>query len=568
MAHPAASRATLIPSALTIALLIVGCAPASPSASSNPAGAAQPSARKRTTLAASASLVSVSGFLAVGGTGSNLPGTGEVEKLLNAGLTSQSSKVAIQPQLAEVLPTTENGLWVLLPDGRMETTWKIRPNVVWHDGTPFTTQDLLFTYGLKTDRALAVSSDPVFAQIEGVDAVDARTLLVRWKAPYIDADKIFAGGSLPLPRHLLERPYTENKETFPSLGFWSRDYVGTGPYKLKEFAEGSHALLEANPDYFLGKPKIDDIEVKFIPDPNTIVANVLAGAVDMTLSRGVSIEQASQVRNRGWNGRVEVSASNPNHLAPQHGGIREPAVIGDVPFRRALLEAIDREEMAAALTSGLGPIAHSGLPYGDPQYAHAEAGAVRYQFDARRAAQAIESMGYSRTPDGKLVDRGGAPLAIELRSTEKDTNVKTIQAAADYWRRIGIAAETTVIPAAMQANTEYYLSFKGFQTGGPFGSLGSLQNLKASEIPSAQNSFRGRNTGQYVNAELESLVQRYITTIPLGERMETLRSITQHMSGNLVTLYLYYEIDPALIADRLLNVSLDYYGDAYLWDVK
>src|SRR5947207_2408142 len=135
---PRRSAALLVIGAL---VTLAGCAAPSVPANSQGASPAAVAAKKRITLAASSSLVSVgSTFVAA------LPGAADVNSLLDAGLTNAGPTVIRVPQLAESIPSTENGLWKVTPDGKMETTWKLQPNVTWHDGAPFTADDLLFTY--------------------------------------------------------------------------------------------------------------------------------------------------------------------------------------------------------------------------------------------------------------------------------------------------------------------------------------------------------------------------------------------------------------------------------------
>src|SRR5205823_13446908 len=108
---------------------------------------------------------------------------------------------------------------------------------------------------------------------------------------------------------------------------------------------------------FLGRPKIDEIEVRFIMDATAIVANVLAGAVDVTLGRGVSLEQAIQARDQ-WTGqgRIEVSLMSWTALFPQFLDPNPPLVANAV-FRRALLHALDRQELSDTLQGGFSPFA-------------------------------------------------------------------------------------------------------------------------------------------------------------------------------------------------------------------
>src|SRR5437867_4754681 len=220
----------------------------------------------------------------------------ELQLLISAGLAVQDDQGALRPQLAETIPTVENGLWQVSPDGSMTTTWKLRPNAEWHDGHPFTADDLLFTYTMVQDRDLEVFRNVAYDSIAGVEAPEPRTVTVRWKRSYIYADTMFTPDlALPLPKHILEREYLEKQRDVLNHPYWTDEYVGTGPFRVREFARSSHIVLEAYDRYVLGRPKIDQIDVQLIPDPNTVTANILAGTVELTVGRNVSLEEAMQV---------------------------------------------------------------------------------------------------------------------------------------------------------------------------------------------------------------------------------------------------------------------------------
>src|SRR5439155_24788116 len=116
---------------------------------------------------------------------------------------------------------------------------------------------------------------------------------------------------------------------------------GAGPLKLRELVRSSHVVLQANDQYVLGRPKVDEVEVRFITDDNTLIGNLLSGAVDMTLGRGISLEQALQARDQWRDGKAEFKSLDilvelyPQFLNPT------PAVVANAQFRRALLHAID-----------------------------------------------------------------------------------------------------------------------------------------------------------------------------------------------------------------------------------
>src|SRR5213593_2874868 len=99
--------------------------------------------------------------------------------------------------------------------------------------------------------------------IEVVDAADDRTLTIRWKQPYIDADSLFSSGrALPLPKHLLEKTFTEDKAGFTQTPYWNEGFISTGPFRVARWDAGSGVLLQAFDQFALGRPKVDEIEVR------------------------------------------------------------------------------------------------------------------------------------------------------------------------------------------------------------------------------------------------------------------------------------------------------------------
>ena len=134
--------------------------------------------------------------------------------------------------------------------------------------------------------------------------------------------------------------------------------LGLGPYRLKEWVRGSHLVFAAFDAYALGRPKIDEIEVRFIPDPNTMMANMLSGALEMPQGSIVGMDQALTMKEQWLGGQVVMDPSGwvvayPQSIDPQ------PRILLDPQFRRALLHAVDRQQMVDALMLGLLPVAHS-----------------------------------------------------------------------------------------------------------------------------------------------------------------------------------------------------------------
>lgn len=386
---------------------IGGCAaPPGGVSSRSESPAAERVGSKRFTAAIRGFPQSVSTMIDGAGAGATA-GLREVQELLNAGMGIADGEGRLRPQLAEAVPTVENGLWKLLPDGRMETTWRIRAGTVWHDGTPFTADDMAFTATVGQDRDLAVFTHPGFDAVESVRAVDPRTVLVTWKRPFFGADLMFTSQdnfAMPLPRHLLEKPYLEDKAGFSDLLYWTTDFVGAGPFKVREYVVGSRLTLQANDAYPLARPKIDEIEVRFIPDLNTLVANLLASEIDVTIGRALSAENAFQLRDRWTDGTVLTQPGDSwTALYPQHVN-PNPAAIADARFRRALMHALNRQELVDELQHGLTVVAHSMISPNRHEYRDVEQSIVRYDYDPRRNVAVARGDGI-RPRDGWLLSR-------------------------------------------------------------------------------------------------------------------------------------------------------------------
>jgi len=298
--HPVSpARLTIWLLALT---LLAGC-----TAPVRSGGFGQPAPHKRISTAITGEPRTLSSTLAELTPGGGVRGPGEAEQLLHVGLANTSDSGVLSPRLAEEVPTIENGLWKLLPDGRMETNWRIRQGAQWHDGTPFTTEDLAFTAAIGQDPELPLLRRRLgYSAIESVDVVDPRTITVRWKTPFIEADSLFTHLlAMPMPRHLLGTTYPEMKANLLELPYWNQQFIGAGPYRIREWVQGSHMVLEAFASYALGRAKIDEIEVKFIPDPTTRMSNILGGAVELTMGLGLSINQGRPAPRSVARGAVE-----------------------------------------------------------------------------------------------------------------------------------------------------------------------------------------------------------------------------------------------------------------------
>ncbi len=556
---------------LLAVVLIVGCAPSSPRSAAPgdvpPESAARPTTPKRLTAAIISDPPTL--YYALNPAASR-GGSESLQDLVNAGLSIVDREGSLRPQLATAVPSLENGQWVVQPDGRMETTWVIKPGVRWHDGTPFTANDLLFTLAVVRDPDLSEFGDIAYQSIEDAEAIDPATIRVRWSRTYIDASSLFTRGlGSPIPRHLLELTYREAKSTFTQHPYWSEQYVGTGPYRLREWIRGSHLSLQADESYVLGKPRIEQIEVRFIADGNTLAANLLAGELDLTLGKTLSLEPALQARDQWRDGRMEVAPANPIQIHPQFLN-PSPAVIAQLPFRRALYHAIDRQELVDTLLAGQSLVAESWLsPNDPPEYRPIASSIVRYAYDPTRAVRLIEELGYVRGSDGMFRDASGQRLAVEIRTSPVDINEKLVLAVAHHWQQVGVAVDPVIIPPQRLQELPYRSEFPAFEMLRGAGDLGNLGWIHSRGARTVDNSYRGSggtNYPRYMNPELDALIDRFSVAIDIRERIGIGSQIIHHMTDQLVEMPLLYDVEPTLIANRVKNVTARQLRSSNAWN--
>lgn len=555
---------------LLLATLAAACAPPPAGGSQTIGDGARPAAPKRIVAAMRGVPLALYDPLTSSG-GGQQPGSAEMSGLANLGLAVEDSSGVRRPMLAETTPSVDNGLWRVFPDGRMETIWRIRDNVLWHDGTSATAADVAFTARLERDTEMPWRLDAAYRFVDSVQATDARTVTVTWKEPYIRADQMLHA---ILPRHLLEDAYNRDKGAFLQLPYWNAEFVGTGPFRIKDWEHDIRAVLIANERYFQGRPKIDEIEVRFLPDVQAMIANLLAGTVQLTLGNNASLEQALQVKDQ-WaqQGRLVAGSSGWQNLNPQFLN-PNPAILLNVQFRRALYHSIDRDSLAEQLAYGYSEAAHSNIHPSYAEYRHIEPQIVRYAYDPRRAIQMIEDLGYRKGGDGMFRDAGGELLSIQIMATGDDTNSKPTFVVLEDLRAIGVTPDPEIVPNQRARDLEYRATFRSFALqGGQGNGPDGVRALISTDARTADKNYVGGNYVRYMNPEIDVLINRYFTTISFNDRMQVLGQLVRHTTENLIWMPLFWRVVPTFIHNRLVDVPAagdvgEQEWNAHLWDVR
>src|SRR5438876_1860254 len=209
---------------MAVVIATSACAPTAPSTPSAGSQSVAPSAPSRgpkiLTLAVQRELKGFAKFTGAAAGGGN-PGAGnnQISKIGHSYLALDDGTGTFIPQLAFELPSIEKGTWRVNPDGTMDTTWKLRPNVKWHDGTPFTAEDLVFGSALFRDTDFPVPPEERLLQVAYTSAPGPLTFVVHWKGTVSTAN--IPTDFDPMPRHLLEDLYRADKQQIlitPLLG--------------------------------------------------------------------------------------------------------------------------------------------------------------------------------------------------------------------------------------------------------------------------------------------------------------------------------------------------------------
>jgi peptide/nickel transport system substrate-binding protein len=266
-------------------------------------------------------------------------------------LTSFDQHGNLVPMLAAAVPTHANG--GISADERT-IVYHLRHNVRWHDGHAFGSADVAFTWRAIMDPHNDVVSRDGYDQVARVDTPDAYTIrfhLKRRFAPIVA--ELFGDGDTPLgmlPAHLLAKLPELNDVPFDSAP------IGTGPYRVEKWVRGERIELVANPDYYLGKPKIARITLLFMPDENTLIERLRTHEIDWLPEVSPSV-----VPLLAHAPGIHLIDVDQNHWFGLWFNLKS-RVVGDVRVRRAIAAAIDKVRLTRTLTYGTADPATVDVP--------------------------------------------------------------------------------------------------------------------------------------------------------------------------------------------------------------
>ena len=415
-----------------------------------------------------------------------------------------------EPRLASEMPSPDKGTWQVNPDGTMDMTWKLRPNIKWHDGAPFTSGDLLFTFQVRRDRDIVqVSAGGGRPDLMvSATAPDPLTFAVHWSQVYVRATE--ASDLQPLPEHLLGDLYRNDKAALPLSRYFTTEFMGTGAFRLEKWDQGSSMRFARFEDYYLSRPPLDRVVVRFIPDSNTMVANILSGAVDVVLPRGVDIEAALEVQHM-WEGtgnqvRVDIQTSLEQlEMQVQPAYARPVAGWANRRVRQAFYHAIDRPSLGDVMTRRLAPIADSWYSPDDPARKDVEAYIPQFPFDPSRALSLLASEGWVRNVDGVLAHHpDGERFASELMIRPGAGPLRQAQIITDNWKAIGAQVDIEVLTGAVLNDAQHLATRVGPSMITASGFNFYDRKLHSLSIPRAETRWTGNRADTATRGSMPS----------------------------------------------------------------
>jgi ABC-type transport system substrate-binding protein len=270
-----------------------------------------------------------------------------------------------------------------------EILFWIRRGVRWHDGKPFTARDVEFTYKALVDEQIASPRRSSYELVRAVVVEDDHRVRVIYRKPFSPALSSWTMGMLP--RHILE-----GKDSKWWAANFNRSPVGTGPYRFDEWKSGQYVRLRRNEDYWQGKPHLDFVTVRVIPDPVSLRLLFETGELDFW---GVEAHANKKFLNHP---RYEVFSRLATGYHYIGWNLKRP-LFQDVRVRRALAHAVNVPQMVQYIVHGQGEQSTGPFP---PQMGYASQDIQLYEYDPDKARALLAAAGWKPGEDGILRNNG------------------------------------------------------------------------------------------------------------------------------------------------------------------
>lgn len=437
--------------------------------------------------------------------------SGSVNGYLFNGLVKYDRDLKLVGDLAEAWDVRQNGL---------EIVFHLRKNVLWHDGVPFTADDVVFTFQRLIDPKVMTPYGSDFALVKSVTAADPHTVKVIYKEPFAPALESWGIGMIP--KHVFEKgDFNTNPAT--------RAPIGTGPYKFQELKTDEKAVLVANQNYFEGRPNIDRVVIRVIPDSSVQFLELRSQTVDsMGLTPDQYIAYDSFFQNH-------QKFRYPSFSYTFFGFNLQRAMFKDLRVRQALAMALDKREIIDGVLLGYGRSATGPFP---PSSWAFDPTVPELPFDPIRAKALLGEVGWRDTDGDGILDKDGKPFSFTVITNQgnkiREQTALILQA---HLARVGIKVDVRVL--------EWSSFIHDFVDKGNFDGIILGWNLGRDPdqylIWHSSQKGEGRyNFIGYQNPLADQLWEEGRRTFDQAKRQAIYRKLHRRIAGDLPYIFLYY----------------------------
>jgi peptide/nickel transport system substrate-binding protein len=451
--------------------------------------------------------------------------------LIFDGLVELDDDGVPQPALAE--------RWNISPDG-LRYTFFLRKNVTWQDGRPFTADDVLFTvYSHLNPKNISVyrrSFEPLVGYeeltnannpvppdalpVKPVVALDKHTVVFRLRHPsasFLSILQTYRGAIAP--KHLLEGRNLGEAE-------FNKRPVGTGRFRLVEWRPGQHMVFEANDKYYRGRPRIDRLIVRIIPDRNVIVEELKKGNVHFVYlpptERIAELERHPGVKN--------ITKQATNWVGIQLNFRND--LFQDRRVRQAMMHAIDRNAFVKAVYTGYATVATGPITPAHGSWAFNDA-IKPYEYNPDRAKRMLAEAGWVPGPDGVL-QKGGKRFSFRLVAEKRQQIEDVVVFVQESLRRVGIEVRLEISERAaneLKVGRSDYDAAYGHPSGWP------------DPDPETTNWFHSKgptNTQAYNNPKVDELLDKGRRSTTIKDRGPVYKELQQILHEDVPWLWLVW----------------------------
>jgi peptide/nickel transport system substrate-binding protein len=453
--------------------------------------------------------------------------------------------------------------WTTSDDG-LVYTFTIRDDAVWSDGTPITSTDAKFTLEAVKSPLIESSGIGSIAGIQSVDIVDDKTFTVTFGA--VDCASFANSNVRFVPAHMFAPDYSDFKDNPYNMA----PSVVSGPYVLDEWQPDEVVRLHANPNYWKGKPQIENIILRIMAEPSVLVQSLEAGESDYAWMQTNQLEMfgsldAFNVIITPTNQILHLSLNwgdptNPQAAYDEAGNPIEQApnfALSDVRVRQAIAMGYDKAAILTTLGENGGQLVPSFLYPSSWAY---NADIQPWSYDPERAGQLLDEAGWVMNDATGIREKDGVPLHLEMKSTSiTELLENTALVVQDQLGDIGI--EVTIDSPEYNVWVGDLLGQK-YDLAVPMSGIGIDPNgfIDVLTASTADVPGSGLNWDSYVNPRVDELAEaaRTVPGCSNEERLPYLREIQQIVHDDVAKDYILVTNQAFVINKRVGNVDLQF----------